>query len=212
MSKKVNEMFEPTICNETASYGDLKETRIKNLGPSQAEIARLITSGSEQDFSQPTNIKKLTYICEIITKICLDCGTDTKTVDLFIAALAKAHTHPKLTQRIHVNKYPTFNDLADMTRDFDSEMVTYQQSRQSVKPSTCSYCGRRGHSERDCYKKRNDTPQQQPVALKQSSLPVKCNYCNRRGHTEDTCKKKDNNSKQKVNPIGSKAPNPNTKE
>ena len=137
---------------------------------------------------------------------------DTNFTDLLIATLASTHTHSRFAQRIHVNDCPSFAKMTEMARNFNSEMTMYKQSRQLPKLATCSYCGKRGHLENDCFKKRNDKPNQQNIPQKQSSPVTTCTYCNRRGHTEATCYKKENDSKYKPSTNRSRPPHTATKD
>ena len=139
-------------------------------------------------------------------------NVDTNFIDLLIATLARTYTHSRFAQRIHVNDCPSFAKMTEMARNFNSEMTMYKQSRQPPKPATCSCCGKRGHLENDCFKKRNDKPNQQNIPQKQSSPVTTCTYCNRHGHTEATCYKKENDSKHKPSTNRSRPPHTATKD
>ena len=71
---------------------------------------------------------------------------------------------------------------------YSAEMSTGPPPSSKPKKTTCTYCKKKGHVEKDCRKKQ---------AEKQSDSKT-CTYCKKRNHTEKDCRKKANDAKKNI--------------
>ena len=51
----------------------------------------------------------------------------------------------------------------------------------------CNYCGKRGHKEKDCFKKKKDNGNLYGESGRFAKFNGKCNYCGKKGHKEANC-------------------------
>lgn len=94
------------------------------------------------------------------------------------------------------NKQPNQNGNYTQNHNMNAQDLNQQNTKFKHNPKkSCTYCGKKGHTEADCYQRKNGDQQNN----KQPRNPHQfCTFCQKQGHLEDNCGKK--NGSQSYNP------------
>ena len=168
LNTKAEQRCKTFVTDPLCSYDELKAALLQTLGPMLDELANYVhgvvpppfkgQSATDRLQSQIRHIERLLY------------GADDNVLR-YSAAYFKAHCERKYAHEVRIDKIKSFNDLYSIATSIDSE-VAHDKARAQAQPqprrrdyscTTCFFCGKQGHIEADCYKKKNSLAREQPA-------------------------------------------------
>ena len=150
------------------SYDDLKTALLQTLGPTLDELANYVHGVVPPPFKGKSATDRLQTQIRHVERLLY--GADDHILR-YSTAYFKAHCERKYAHEVRIDKIQSFNDLYSVAASIDSE-VAHDKARAQTQPQsrrrdyssvTCFFCGKQGHIEAECYKKKNSLAKEQPT-------------------------------------------------
>ena len=161
LSTKAEKHCKNLIDDRSASYADLRDHLINQMGPTIDELCNILHGSAFYEFKDKTESEKLQHATDIAERFLLGAKDVQDCTYRLAISLYKFHCNKRFTHSIKLTKHTSVHDLAAKVSSFDSQLAydrtktqRYSGKQQSMS-ITCNYCKKRGHIEADCYKKQN---------------------------------------------------------
>ncbi len=203
--------YEIVRYNNFESWSDLKDAlsirfiQRRSQGVVASELVNCNQSKNENVLSYASNIQKL---LDELNEICISNQgqKSASTIQKYNEILAlnsflNGLRNPHL--RTIVKSYK-FDNLSEATEKALDEEICHKPSSNDV--VNCKYCGKKGHTENNCFKKENafkpkskvENPASSPASVdmpnphSNNTKKLFCVYCHKNGHIVQNCFKKQN--------------------
>ena len=162
LSTKAEKVCAHLINDPTATYEDMKQHLLANIGPSMDELCNIVHGAYYAEFQDKKEAQKLQHCKYIAERYFL--GAKDKNEHLALR-LYKFHCHKRFSHTIKLSKAQSFAELLEMATSFDGQMeyektnkLYNNQSNHKDRPFQnkpfCDFCRKLGHTETDCFKKQ----------------------------------------------------------
>ena len=168
LNTKAEQHCKTFLNDPLCSYDDLKSALLQTLGPTLDELSNYVHGVVPPPFKGKSATDRLQTQIRHVERLLY--GADDHVLR-YSAAYFKAHCERKYAHEVRIDKIQSFNDLYSVAASIDSE-VAHDKARAQTQPQsqrrdyssvTCFLCGKQGHIESDCYKKKNSLAKEQPA-------------------------------------------------
>ena len=155
------------LIDPLCSY-ELKTALLQTMGPMLDELANYVHGVVPPSFKGQSATDRLQTQIQHIERMLY--GADDHVLR-YSAAYFKAHCERKYAHEVRIDKIKSFNELYSIAASIDCE-VAHEKVRAQAQPQsrrrnhssiTCFFCGKQGHIESECYKKKNSLAKEQPA-------------------------------------------------
>ena len=163
LNTKAEQRCKTFLNDPNSSYDELKTALLRIIGPTLNELSNYIHGVVAPPFKgQPATDRLQTQIQHIERLLS---GADDPVLRLSTAYF-KAHCERKYAHEVRIDKISTFNDLYSIAASIDSEVAQDKAraqplTRRKDHSVTCFFCGKQGHIESECFKKKNSITREQ---------------------------------------------------
>ena len=168
LNTKAEQRCKTFLNDPLCSYDDLKSALLQTLGPTLDELSNYVHGVVPPPFKGKSATDRLQTQIRHVERLLY--GADDHVLR-YSAAYFKAHCERKYAHKVRIDKIQSFNDLYSVAASIDSE-VAHDKARAQTQPQsrrrdyssvTCFFCGKQGHIESECYKKKNSLAKEQPT-------------------------------------------------
>ena len=168
LNTKAEQRCKTFLNDPLCSYDDLKSALLQMLGPTLDELSNYVHGVVPPPFKGKSATDRLQTQIRHVERLLY--GADDHVLR-YSAAYFKVHCERKYAHEVRIDKIQTFNDLYSVAASIDSE-VAHDKARAQTQPQskrrdyssvTCFFCGKQGHIESECYKKKNSLAKEQPA-------------------------------------------------